>query len=64
MRIVWSTPGRTNIEHPVWPETWPIPRVGDEIGWNDGETMRVHVVAWYPAGEFDTTEPFVYVVLR
>lgn len=48
---------------PVWPEGWPIPRVGDGIDNQDGVTFTVTAVDWYPHGE-DGSEPFVYVVLH
>jgi hypothetical protein len=71
MKIRWHTPygkdperiGRRGPE-PVWPEDWPVPRAGDEIVVAGGMPYEVRDVAWYPQGEGDNPEPFVYVVLR
>lgn len=52
-------------EHPLplWPDGWPVPRLGDEVRLADGAITRVHVVEWLPHGEHGS-DPFVYVVLR
>ena len=58
--------GSRRLTAPVWPEGWPIPRVGDEIYNRDGEAFEVTAVAWHSHGEFPEgePEPFVYVVLH
>lgn len=47
-----------------WPSYWPIPRVGDEVTSEEGSTLWVRSVNWYPHGEdAEDTEPFIYIVL-
>jgi hypothetical protein len=78
MKIVWHTPmeqqvrpddGRPGerVPSPQWPDGWPVPRIGDDVDLGplfDGLSLKVTVVDWFPAGEDDGDEPFVYVVLR
>jgi hypothetical protein len=70
MRVTFHTDfkpdGSDRLTAPVWPEGWPIPRVGDEINNQDGDSFEVTTVAWYPHGEHgeDDLEPFVYIVLH
>lgn len=49
---------------PVWPDGWPVPRIGDEVTSVHGITLKVTAVGWFPEGEDGDDEPFVYVVLR
>lgn len=59
-----------SVRHPApeWPESWPVPRIGDEVELADGFTAKVEHVIWYPHGEFgdqdEPARPFVYVVLH
>lgn len=46
-----------------WPDSYPFPRVGEEIADNSGETWTVHGITYYPYGELDESEPFVYIRL-
>lgn len=47
----------------TWPPGWPAPRVGDEFTVPGGPPMYVRTVVWYPEGNEDDAEPFVYVVV-
>lgn len=49
----------TDIE---WPEGWPVPVEGQEIQIPNG-TIFIRQVVWYPLGEDDSVEPFIYVVV-
>lgn len=68
MKISWHTdydPATgQRIPGPVWPEGWPVPRVGDGVTTSDRRNLQVTAVDWFPHGEEDGDEPFVYVVLH
>ena len=57
-------PGEKFGPGPVWPDGWPVPRIGDEVTSVHGITLKVTAVDWYPEGEDGDDEPYVYVVLR
>lgn len=60
MDIVWHN---GFLPDPVWPDGWPVPRVGDKVSTSDTE-LTVSAVVWHPAGEEEGDDPFVYVVLH
>lgn len=45
-----------------WPDGWPPPHEGDVVETAHGP-LYVRTVVWYPAGNDEGGEPFVYVVL-
>lgn len=55
----------------TWPEGWPVPPEGAEIGLPAGKdglklSLEVRTVTWYPEGApFDSedNEPFIYVIV-
>ena len=66
MNIRISYVGTMNRAQIVWPEGWPVPRQGDSfnveaLGLDEVTTVR-HVV-WYPHGDEEGPEPYVYVVV-
>lgn len=68
MRVRWHVPLSYQEEagpyiRPLWPEGWPVPRVGDGVVLADGRSLNVTAVDWMPHGEDPGDEPFVYVVL-
>jgi hypothetical protein len=61
VRYVGTVRKDVNID---WPEGWSIPRVGDEITIPKlPEVSHVRTVVWYPEGDEEANEPFVYVVV-
>lgn len=65
VKVEFHTPYRSNGEgrqKVEWPEGWPVPRIGDDVGTRDGGFLKVRAVVWYPHGE-DGSEPFAYVIL-
>lgn len=50
-------------DEPEWPEDWPPPREGEGVITANRE-YTVRAVDWFPAGDSDDNEPFVYVVMR
>lgn len=65
MKIRWYTPFKLDgpVPDPEWPENWPVPSVGASIVVLGGDMMYVRGVDYYPQGEEDDSEPFVYIVL-
>lgn len=64
LKIVWRAVGSTRTPaYMQWPDSYPFPRVGEEIADNSGETWTVHGITYYPYGELDESEPFVYIRL-
>lgn len=65
MNIMLTVTGTTNRDRfVVWPEGWPIPKVGDDVDIPDlPEVNSVRSVVWYPTGSEEQSEPFVYIVL-
>ena len=66
MKIRWHTPYQDNgvrYPDPVWPEDWPIPFVLSSIN-TEAKTLWVRGVHFFPYGEADDNEPFVYIVLE
>jgi len=61
MKVVLRIVGVIGLAYDHWPEGWPIPRVDDEINLDDHNLYVRHVI-WYPKGEEEDAEPFVYVV--
>jgi hypothetical protein len=63
--IAFSVPfdRKGEIEDSDWPESWPIPRVGESIVCASGLNLFVIAVDYFPKGE-DDSDPFVYVILR
>lgn len=47
----------------VWPDSFPTPVEGQPVELRDGTTVYVRTVVYYPQGDEDRPEPFVYVVL-
>lgn len=63
MNVVITTDGEQPSEV-EWPEGWPIPRVGDRVSLPESsEPLSVRVVEWYPQGDEDHAEAFVYLVI-
>lgn len=67
MKLKWHTDIKTEppfdrIAEPSWPPGWPPPRVGETVVNQDGETIEVTAVEWYPHGDDDDGDPFCYVV--
>jgi hypothetical protein len=56
-------PGGVRAEGPVWPNNWPVPRLGDSVVLKDGRSLIVSAIDWFPEGE-DGGEPMVYIVLK
>jgi hypothetical protein len=48
-----------------WPEGWPLPLEGQTVELPNERIANLYVrhVAWYPMGDEDDTEPYVYLVL-
>jgi len=65
MKVVVTAVGfKTRSSDITWPKDWPIPRVGDDVDIpNFPEVSSVRTVVWYPIGNEDDPEPFVYLVL-
>lgn len=66
LNVSWYIPGdgtENKVSDPVWPNNWPVPRVGDDVVLKDGRSLKVSAVDWFPHGE-DGSEPFVYIVLK
>ena len=69
MKIVTNLVGLMDHHRELkWPEGWPVPREGDTVhldGLDDQDPaeLSVRTVVWYPEGEDDDAEPFVYVVI-
>jgi hypothetical protein len=40
-----------------------VPRVGEVVSLHQGAEFYVRTVVWYPQGDEDTNEPFVYIVV-
>lgn len=66
MKIVIRAMKRADLDEydVTWPEGWPAPRVDDTISLPDGTPLTVRAVYWFPQGDEDDPEPFVYVVAR
>jgi hypothetical protein len=67
MKLHWHTDNRTEppydrITEVSWPHEWPMPRVGETVVNERGETVEVTAVEWYPHGDGDPNDPFCYVV--
>jgi len=67
MRVSWHTdyrpdPSLGRIPPPSWPADWPLPRVGETIVNELGDTLEVTAIEWYPHGDGDPNDPFVYIV--
>lgn len=46
-----------------WPAGWPIPPEDSQIDHPTAGTLWVRTVIWYPHGDVEDPEPFVYIVV-
>jgi hypothetical protein len=46
-----------------WPDGWPMPREGESVDVNGLGGLSVRTVVWFPEGDDDDPEPFVYLVI-
>jgi hypothetical protein len=46
----------------LWPDGWPVPRVGDDVVLHD-RNLAVRAVYWNPQGDEDDPKPFVFLAL-
>jgi hypothetical protein len=63
MKVITTLVGNPEKDRTLdWPATLPLPREGEsvELPWG---SIYVRTVAWYPLGEDEISEPFVYLVL-
>lgn len=65
MRIQFTFVGLTERHDDVWVNLPIVPREGETVdipGLSQADTV-IRTVVWYPLGDGDDKEPFVYVVL-
>jgi hypothetical protein len=63
MRIVISVVGIVPRPAMGWPKDWPVPREGEVVEHPDAGPLYVRHVVWYPYGDHEDMDPYVYVVL-
>lgn len=52
------------LEERSWPDGVPVPRIGDSVVTNGGYELVVKAIEWYPLGDSNGIEPFVFVILK
>jgi len=64
VKIKTALVGTTDYHRELkWPEGWPVPSAGDSVDLPGQGGLAVRTVVWFPEGEDDDPEPFVYVVV-
>ena len=62
MNIKISVTGMHPRPDIVWPEGWPMPRIGEEVTIGE-HNLFVRHVDYYPLGDLEEKDPFIYVVI-
>lgn len=65
MKIIATLTGINDLRRePLdWPQGWPVPREGESVDMGVAGLLSVRSVVWYPEGNRDSPEPFVYLVI-
>ena len=64
MKVIITATGVMDRYQLTWPESWPIPRVGDDVDIPAlPEVQQVRTVVWNPEGDYEDKTPFVYIVV-
>lgn len=65
VKVLVSVVGQQLDKSIEWPEGWPLPRIDEDVDIKVGDQSNVNVrsIVWFPNGDEENDEPFVYIVL-